>query len=53
MFSIINGMNAEKRIIKTIKNVMPAVVTIVIKKSLEEVKQDLKAEQASAKKNTR
>ncbi len=43
-------MNTEKRIIKTIKNVMPAVVTIVIKKSLEEVKQDLKAEQASAKK---
>ncbi|MEW6616907.1 MAG: trypsin-like peptidase domain-containing protein [Patescibacteria group bacterium] len=42
-------MNTEKRVIKTIKNVMPAVVTIVIKKSLEEVKKDLKAEQASTK----
>lgn len=42
-------MNTEKRVIKTIKKVMPAVVTIVIKKSLEEVKRDLKAEQASTK----
>ncbi len=42
-------MNPEKRVIKTIKNVMPAVVTIVIKKSLEEVKKDLKAEQVSTK----
>lgn len=34
-------MTTEKRIIKTVKQVMPAVVTIVIRKSLEEVKKDI------------
>lgn len=43
-------MNAEKRIIKTIKKVMPSLVTIVIKKSLEDLKDDLKAEQANSRK---